>query len=311
MSRAIPIANAPCSWGTLEFAGLDAQPIGPAQMLDELRETGYSGTELGDWGFMPTEPSALHDELTRRDLALVGAFVPVAFRDAAQHAAGEAAALRAARLLAAASVTQATRPLIILADENGSDPERTRCAGRITTAQGLTAADWQVFAAGVERIARAVMAETGLAVAFHHHCAGFVETPDEIARLLELTDPVTVGLVFDTGHYLYGTGESEAAAVQSGLERFWPRIRHVHFKDCHPATAAEARAAGWDYYTAVRNGIFCELGQGAVDFPRAVAWLRQEAYPGWIVVEQDVLPGLGTPRASAERNRRYLHAIGL
>jgi inosose dehydratase len=309
--RAIPIANAPCSWGTLEFEGLDAQPIGPTQMLDELRETGYSGTELGDWGFMPTEPSGLQGELARRDLALVGAFVPVAFCYADHHAAGEATALRTARLLAAATTSQATRPLIILADENGSDPERTRCAGRITAAQGLSDADWQTFAAGVERIARAVTAETGLQVAFHHHCGGFVETPDEIARLLALTDPAAVGLVFDTGHYLYGTGASEAATVQAGLEQFWWRVRHVHFKDCHPTIAAEARATGWDYYTAVRNGIFCELGQGAVDFPRAVTWLRQEEYPGWIVVEQDVLPGLGTPRASAERNRQYLHSIGL
>ena len=309
--RAIPIANAPCSWGTLEFAGLDAQPIGPTQMLDELRETGYSGTELGDWGFMPTEPSALHGELAKRELDVVGAFVPVAFRFADHHAAGEATALRTARLLAAATTSQETRPLIILADENGSDPERTRCAGRITAAQGLADADWQTFAAGVDRIARAVTAETGLPVAFHHHCAGFVETPTEIARLLELTDPAAVGLVFDTGHYLYGTGESAAATVQAGLERFWSRVRHVHFKDCHPTVAAESRAAGWDYYEAVRNGIFCELGQGAVDFPRAVTWLRQEDYPGWIVVEQDVLPGLGTPRASAERNRQYLHSIGL
>jgi inosose dehydratase len=309
--RAIPIANAPCSWGTLEFEGFDIQPIGPAQMLDELRETGYSGTELGDWGFMPTEPSALHGALASRDLALVGAFVPVAFRYADRHVAGEATALRTAHLLAAATASQTTRPLLILADENGSDLERTRCAGRITAAQGLSDTDWQTFAAGVNQIARAVMRETGLSVAFHHHCAGFVETPAEITRLLELTDPAAVGLVFDTGHYLYGTGENTATAVQAGLERFWPRVRHVHFKDCHPTIAAEARAAGWDYYTAVRNGIFCELGQGAVDFPRAVAWLRQEEYPGWIVVEQDVLPGLGTPRASAERNRQYLQRIGL
>jgi len=309
--RAIPLANAPCSWGTLEFADLDAQPIGPTQMLDELRDTGYSGTDLGDWGFLPTEPAALHGELAGRDLALVGAFVPVAFRYATQHSLGEATALRTARLLATATAGQTTRPLIILADENGSDPERTRCAGRVTAKQGLSPTDWQTFAGGVERIARTVAAETGLPVAFHHHCAGFVETPEEIARLLELTDPDAVGLVFDTGHYLYGTGDSAATAVQEGLVRFWSRVRHVHFKDCHPAIAAEARAASWDYYAAIRNGIFCELGQGAVDFPRALDWLRQEGYPGWIVVEQDVLPGLGTPRASAERNRRYLQSIGL
>jgi inosose dehydratase len=34
-------------------------------------------------------------------------------------------------------------------------------------------------------------------------------------------------------------------------------------------------------------------------------------YTGWIVVEQDVLPGMGAPKASAQRNRDYLHSIGL
>ncbi|CAA9583688.1 MAG: Inosose dehydratase [uncultured Thermomicrobiales bacterium] len=307
----IRVANAPCSWGLLEFDDLGARPIGAAQMLDELRDTGYSGTELGDWGFMPTAPAALRDELARRDLDLVGAFVPVAFRHAAQHAAGAEVALRTARLLAAATTGQATRPLLILADENGADSERTDSAGRIAADQALPTDDWITFAAGVNAVARAAAAETGLRVAFHPHCAGFVETPDEIARLLDLTDPATIGLVFDTGHYLYGTGASAVGAVREGLERFWPRIRHIHFKDCHPAIAAEARAGGWDYHTAVRNGLFCELGRGAVAFPDALDWLQRREYGGWIVVEQDVLPGLGTPRASAERNRHYLRTLGL
>ncbi|HWQ14134.1 MAG TPA: hypothetical protein VNL77_15150, partial [Roseiflexaceae bacterium] len=100
MANNIHIGNAPCSWGTLEFEGLEGERIGYAQMLDELRETGYAGTELGDWGFMPTEPEALRAELARRGLTLTGAFVPVALADAGAHAAGEAQALRTARLLA-------------------------------------------------------------------------------------------------------------------------------------------------------------------------------------------------------------------
>ena len=97
----IRIANAPCSWGALEFEGLAGERIGYSQMLDELRETGYTGTELGDWGFMPSEPAALSAELERRELAMVGAFVPVALKHAAAHAGGEADALKTARLLAA------------------------------------------------------------------------------------------------------------------------------------------------------------------------------------------------------------------
>jgi inosose dehydratase len=84
----------------------------------------------------------------------------------------------------------------------------------------------------------------------------------------------------------------------------------VHFKDCHPEIAAQSRAEAWDYFKSVRMGIFCELGQGAVDFPALKAILNELGYDGWIVVEQDVLPGMGTPKDSAQRNRDYLGSIG-
>ena len=42
-----------------------------------------------------------------------------------------------------------------------------------------------------------------------------------------------------------------------------------------------------------------------------LAWLRGRGYAGYITVEQDVLPGMGTPAASARRNREYLRGIGV
>ncbi|MCS7039179.1 MAG: TIM barrel protein [Caldilineales bacterium] len=279
------------------------ETAGYAQVLDEMRETGYEGTELGDWGFMPTDPDLLRRELARRGLALLGAFVPVALADLDAHDDGEEAALRTARLLAAVA---GPTPFIVLADDNGRDPVRTQNAGRVRPEHGLTAEGWRVFAAGVERIARAVRAETGLRTVFHHHCAGYVETPAEVEQLLALTDPDLVGLCFDTGHYRFGGGDP-----LEGLRRHADRIRHVHFKDCDPAVAARSRAEGWDYFRAVREGVFCELGRGDVPFPAIKAELERLGYEGWIVVEQDVLPGMGTPKQSAERNRAYLRGIGL
>lgn len=314
----IRIANAPCSWGALEFEGLSGESIAYGQMLDELRDTGYVGTELGDWGYMPTDPADLREELEWRNLVMVGAFVPVALKYQNKHASGEADALKVARLLAAvadaggrAPIHRGLLPLVILADDNGTDPVRTQYAGRVRSEMGLSPAEWEIFARGAERIARAVRDETGLPVAFHHHCAGYVETPEEIARLLDMTDPDLLGLVFDTGHYLYGTGLIDGQRVLDGLDRFGERIRHVHFKDCQPQIAQRARTEGWDYFTAVQHGVFCELGLGAVPFAAIAEWLRVRGYQGWIVVEQDVLPGMGSPKASAERNRAYLRTIGL
>jgi inosose dehydratase len=295
------VGNAPCSWGTLEFAEAKGEQIGYSRMLDELAEAGYTGTELGDWGYMPTEPGALRGELERRGLVMLGAFVPVALKNQREHDAGIAAAVRTARLLE--GVAAIPKPYLVLADANGTDPERTRMAGRIPAGAGLSAAEWAVFAAGANRLARAVLEETGLRTVFHHHCAGYVETPEEIARFLELTDPRMIGLVFDTGHFTYGAGH---ARVVEALERYGDRVWYVHFKDCDAKVAAESRAGEWDYFTALRHGVFCELGKGSVDFPGVLRWLAGRDYDGYVLVEQDVLPGMGAPKESARRNREYL-----
>jgi inosose dehydratase len=307
------IGNAPCSWGTLEFAGLAGERIDYAQMLDELRATGYAGTELGDWGFMPTDPALLRNALGGRELSLINAFVPVPLRDPYAHDEGVADALRVARLLAAGAPPDGAgqRPLLVLADANGTDPARTLYAGRVTPEMGLDPEDWTIVAAGAERIAWAVAEETGLRTLFHHHCAGFIETPQEIDRLMALTDPDLLGLVLDTGHLVYGSGGADGRLPLGYLHQHAARIGLVHLKDCHADIASRARREEWDYFTAVRQGVFCELGQGGVDFPALVEELRRIDYSGWVVVEQDVLPGMGTPRQSAERNRAYLAGLGL
>ncbi len=316
-NQPIRVGNAPCSWGSLEFDGLEGKAIGYPQMLDELAGTGYAGTELGDWGFMPTDPAVLHAELSRRGLTLLGAFVPVGLKDFAARATGRERVLQVAELLAAVHRRAGgdTAPFLVLADENGTNPVRTREAGRVEPGMGLNEAEWGVFAEGANQLADVVLRQAGLRTVFHHHCAGYIETPEEIHTLLERTDPALVGLVFDTGHYLYGAGagatDRAAEVLREGLDRFADRVWYLHLKDCDPAVAARARAEGWDYFTAVRHGVFCELGQGAVDFRGVLGRFRARDYRGWALVEQDVLPGLGTPRESAERNREFLRTLGL
>ena len=298
----IKIANAPCSWGVLEF-DLDGKAAGFEQVLDEIRETGYQGSELGDWGFMPTVPAKLKSELDQRNLSMVGAFVPVFLKDRSKHVAGAEAAVRTAKLMADAGYPDA---FIVLADDNCSVKERTLNAGRVSANMGLNDEEWQIFAEGANFVAAEVKAKTGLRTVFHHHCAGYVETPDEIDQLLTLTDPSLVGLVLDMGHYQFGGGEPLEA-----LKRYKSRIWHIHFKDCHPEIAAKSRIEGWDYFQSVGKGVFCELGKGAVDFPAIVEELIKQQYSGWIVVEQDVLPGMGNPKVCAQRNRDFIKSLGL
>ena len=295
------IANAPCSWGVIE--GIDGERGGYVRVIDEMQETGYAGTELGDWGFMPTDPASLTRELDSRQLSLLASWVSVFLQDASRHQESADDAVRTAKLLAAVGGRE---NMIVLGNDPYGDAVRTKHAGRITADLGMSQEQWQTFATGANYVARCVMDEAGLRTVFHHHIGTWVETPEETRKLMHMTDPTILGLCFDTGHWAFAGGDPV-----HGIHEFGDRIWHVHFKDHEPNVARQSREQGWDGPTAVGRGVFCELGRGDVDFRGVVKALRDIGYAGWIVVEQDVLPGMGTPKESAQRNREYLRSIGL
>jgi len=298
----IKIANAPCSWGALEFE-LEGKSLGYQQVLTEMVETGYAGTELGDWGFMPSNPDELKKVLNGKNLQLLGAFVPVALAKEEAHAAGIELAIKTAGLMFDAGYKNA---FIVLADENGSVEVRTKNAGRITPEMGLSENQWKTFATGAEKVAQAVKDKYGMRTVFHHHCGGYVETPGEVAKLMELTNPEILGLCLDMGHFAFGGGDPVVA-----LKKYYHRIWHVHFKDFDPKVGQDAKDNNYDYFKSVEQGVFCELGKGSVDFESIVKILNKKGYDGWIVVEQDVLPGMGSPKKCADHNRQYIKSLGL
>jgi inosose dehydratase len=298
----IRVANAPCSWGVIE--NVEGETGGYRQVLDEMVETGYVGTELGDWGFMPTDPSALRAELAGRGLALMASFATPWLQDPARHAQGEADAVRIGTLLREVG---GPGSMIVLGNDPYGDEARGRRSGRITSEMGLSDAEWEVYATAASRLARRVRDEAGVRTVVHQHLGTLTETGAEMRRLMAMTDPDLLGICLDTGHWTFGTGEDPVDAVRE----FGGRIWHVHFKDADPAVMAESRRLGWHGLESTGHGVFCELGKGAVDFPGVLAALRAIGYDGWIVVEQDILPGMGDPKESARRNREYLRGIGL
>jgi inosose dehydratase len=297
----LKIANAPCSWGVIE--AVEGERTTYVNVIDEMSQAGYDGTELGDWGFMPTEPARLRLELEARKLKLLASWVSVFLHDPSRHAQSEADVVRTARLLAEVGGPNA---MIVLGNDPYTDPVRTLNSGRIKPEHTMNQTQWQTFADAANRMAQAVKRETGLRTVFHHHIGTWIETPAETAKLLEMTDPSVLGLCFDTGHYSFAGGNP-----LEGLERHKDRIWHVHFKDLEPNLAARSRRENWDGVHSVGQGVFCELGKGSVDFPAVKAKLEAMGYDGWIVVEQDVIPGMGKPFESAKRNREYLRSIGL
>ena len=292
------VGNAPVSWGVYE-ADRPNPPF--SDVLDGIARAGYAGTELGPFGYLPTAPRDLDHELRSRGLTLGSSFVPLPLEDASRREASVRAALDVARLLA----SQRVRELIVADDE---DPRRAARAGRVPAdgSAGFDDRQWREAVITLNAVARALRDELSMTVVVHHHAGTFVETPQEIDRLLAETDAETVGLLLDTGHAVYGGADPVEV-----LRRHGSRVRYVHLKDVRADELARVRTTEIGMAEAWKRGVFCPLGEGVVDFPRVVEALRGQGYDGWLIVEQDVVPDDDgrlepEPFASARRSRTYL-----
>lgn len=294
----IKFGNAPVSWGVMEVAGWGDQ-IPYRRVLDEITEAGYTGTELGPFGYFPTDPTQLAAELEERGLQLVAAFVPIPLANEARHEAGYQEAMKVAHLLAQTGAT-----LIVLADEMSE--ARMDVSGRVDESRdGMSNSQWKGAAQILARIAEACR-ELGLSAVFHHHAGTFVETPKEVARLCDSTDADLLGLCLDTGHYFFGGGDPVEA-----VRLYGPRIRHLHLKDVQLPILESARRDGVGFLEAVRRGVFCELGTGAINLIKVIQDMIAGGYSGWAIVEQDVDTRSGSiePFEGALRSRQYLRQV--
>ncbi len=258
------------------------------QMLDEMAQAGYEGTEIS-YNF-PNDSHAIARELRARDLAPAASFHAVNVRDEANHEAALASSIRVAdRLQSVGS------HVLILSDE--VSPERIRVAGRARRDDMLGERAWRTMAEGLHRIGDALQ-QRGMSAVFHPHVGTYVETREEIDRLCELTDPALLMLCPDTGHIAYGGSDPEQL-----FSDYRTRIGYVHLKDIDGATLERVRSERLDFVEAVRIGMFVELGTGVVSIPSIVDALREAHYDGWIIVEQDAPR---EPFACAKANREYL-----
>lgn len=293
----IQIATAPVSWGVLMKDTPNVPPYNV--VLDQIQEAGYTGTELGPYGYLPFDIPKLKDELDSRGLKLISAFTIFNFVEGKNDEVVYREAFETMQVLSALGCEH-----IVLSDTLFVDENRAQRAGRIRPEDSLSGAQWDQAAKNVNDFAHIVHEEYGMRSAAHPHVGGYLETDFEIDALLERTDPALVGLCFDMAHIAYGGGDPVAV-----LDKWRDRTFYMHIKECDNRVRDAVIAREGDYFDGVESGVFPALGQGTIDWQGIKKILQEMDYDGWGTVEQDILPDQGVDALeSAVANRAFLRS---
>ena len=256
-------AGAPISWGVCEVPGWGVQ-LPADRVLAEMRGVGLSATELGSFGYLPTDPDDLRAMLERHDLSLVAGFNALALADPAASTSAMAQARAAAALLADAGAVNFVTCAVTDPDDWQRPP--------------LEPEHWDHLFIMLDRVDE-VCADVGLTQVFHPHVDSLVETADEMQRVL---DNSGVAWVLETGHMHIGGLDPLAFARDHGT-----RVGLVHLKDLRSSIAARLNAEELTLMGAVQAGLFVPLGQGDVPIEAVIRCLESQGYEGWYVIEQD------------------------
>jgi len=290
------LGTAPDSWGV--WFPDDPKQVGWSTYLDEIRAAGYRLTELGPFGYLPTDPARLADELAARELTLTGGTVFVGLhrgREALDQARRDCAAE------AATIVPNGARHMVIL-------PEGyTDLDGHLTGPASLTDDEWASLTNGMSELGRYIRDDLGCELVFHSHADSHVGTQAEIERFLDGTDPETVKLCLDTGHVAYCNADNLKI-----IREYPDRIGYVHLKQVDRAIRQRAHDERMGFAPAVRLGVMTEPPHGDPPMEPVLAALGALGRDLFCIVEQDLYPcPPDVPFPIGKRTQEYFAGCGL
>ena len=293
------LGSCPDSWGV--WYADDPLQTPWHRFLDELADCGYTWLELGPYGYLPTDPSRLQDELDRRGLRVAGGTVHGV---SGLHRRDEFPEI-AAQTRRVAELTRAVGAKhLIFVPVPGYRDDRT---GAYLEPAELDPEGWATLIRSVNELGKIVAEEYGLRLQFHPHADSHVETQEQTERFLADTDPRHVSLCVDTGHLAY-----RRADVPGLIRRYPERVGYVHIKQMDPAIIDRAEREDLAFGQAVALGASCEPPRGVPDVPTVLEALAGLDADLFVVVEQDMYPvDFDVPAPIARRTRAYLTSCGL
>lgn len=164
----------------------------------------------------------------------------------------------------------------------------------------FTEEEWKRLADGLNELGR-LAKKKDMTLTYHHHMGTGVQTFEEIDKLIDMTDPNLVYLLFDTGHLTFSDIDAEAV-----LKKYVKRVKHVHLKDVRKEVLEKVKKEDWSFLKAVKEGAFTVPGDGMIDFDPLFKILAENGYEGWFVVEAEQDPAKANPLEYAIRARKFI-----
>jgi inosose dehydratase len=295
----LALGSCPDSWGVW-FAN-DKLQTPWSRFLDELSDVGYEWLELGPYGYLPTDPNQLRDELSRRGLKVSGGTVDG--HSGLHRPADFPSILERTRNVAALTSAMDAKHVIFVPTPGYRDDT----TGAYTEPAELSSEEWKTFIDATNRLGRIISEEYGVRLQFHPHADSHVETQEQTERFLNDTDPDFVSLCLDTGHLAY-----RHADVASIIRKFPERIGYVHLKQMDPDVLSVVTREDLAFGQAVKQGVSCEAPNGVPAIPPIVDELQKLDADLFLIVEQDMYPcSFDAPKPAAERTNKYLQSIGI
>lgn len=294
ISMSIRVGTAPDSWG-IWFPD-DSKQVSWQQCLDEMQKAGYKTLELGPWGYLPTDPIRLKEELSKRGLELIATtlMTDIVFINDLQPIYENLD-----KILSLQCHFSSAKYLVLI-DGMYTD----LFTGDRIARKELNDDEWNQMIVNIKKIVDYVKAKLDIQVVFHPHAETHVETEEEIERLLKDID---IDLCLDTGHHLYAGGDPITF-----IQKHKDRIKYLHLKDCNKSIREKMQEHEWAFARGVQSGVMCDPESGDVDFIQLTKILERIQYTGEAVVEQDMYPApAGTPFKIAKQTLNYFKEIGL
>jgi inosose dehydratase len=295
MSWNVRIGINPLSWMNDDLPALGGEtPLETA--LSEGKQIGYEGFELGNK--FPKDGPALKAKLDAFGLACVSGWYSGFLAEDSVDAEIE-------RCKAHMSKLQYNGVKVVVYGECAGTIQGQMDTPLAKRPQFANDALWKAYAQRLNTFGAHLQKTYGITLAYHHHMGAYVESPDDVDRLMALTDPASVGLLYDTGHAYFG-GATEPDLL---LKKHVARVVHVHCKDVRPQVIAQARNDGWSFLSGVLNGTFTVPGDGVIDYDAILGALHAAGYQGWLVVEAEQDPALAPSYAYAQKGFQTLRSI--